>query len=357
MKRIITTMIMTTIFCCLLTGCNFWMSGDYLSVKPHEDNSEHSDDMVVDVSSYNQLREVLDINVSNCADSVIVSVSSFNESTVDFYVQTAINYIQEDTPIGAYAVDHIDYEIGTNKGDPVVVFRISYRYPSLDIQSIRKVQSADNVFNAALTALGKKDDYLVLCVEKFSSDDIETQIENHILTHGDQIIEIPEYRLSVYPDKGDERIVEMMFAYENDKKILDENQKIMEQAFLHAEESVKNVTQVLDIYKGYYTFLTKHCTVTENSGTMPVYSLMCEGKGDSKAYAMAFAALCRRAELECHVVTGTYNETQRYWNLVRFRGVYYHLDIIACINDGKFAIKSSADMSGYRWESEKYPEA
>ena len=355
MKRTITIIVVLLTVCGMLGGCDFWMSGDYLSVRPNEGQLEQTSDMVIAISSYNQLREVLDIQVASCAESVIVSVSSFNDATVDFYVQTAIDYIMDDTPVGAYGVDRIDYEIGTNRGEPVVVFKIYYRYPSADILSIRKVRDSEDVFNAALTALGKKESYLVLKVDELSDSEIEGRIESHILTHGDQIVEIPEYRLSLYPNNGDDRIVEMVFAYENDKKTLDENQKRMEQAFIQAEESNKNVTQVLDIFRGYYSFLVNNCTYAEIAGNMPVYSLMCEGRGDSKAFAMTFAALCRRAELDCNVVSGTYNGEQRFWNLVRFRGTYYHLDILECINSGEFSIKTASEMSGYQWDMNKYP--
>lgn len=356
MKRVTALAAVLILVCSLLSGCDLWMSGEYVSVTPHDERTEQTGDMVTEVSSYHQLQNVLNINVASCVDRIIVSASSFNDVMVDFYVQTAINQVLRDTPVGAYAVERIDYEIGTNRGEPVVVFKIEYRYPSTDILSIRNVHSTDEIVESAFEALAEGVSHIVLWTDNFEETDMDQQIENHLMTHGDITVELPVYRVSVYPKKGVERIVDISFEYEHDRVSLEKKQKEIENVLLTAEAQIKDLSQVLDIYKGFYTFLAEHIRYLKNSSNMPVYSALCEKTGDSKAFAMTFAAMCRRAELDSVVISGTLNNEQRYWNLVRFRGKYYHLDILSCINNGDFAIKTATEMSGYQWDTAKYPD-
>ena len=339
---------------CLLSGCDLWMSGEYHSINPHGERTEQTVDMVTEVSSYNQLKKVLSINVSSCVEKLIVSVSSFNDATVDFYVQTAVNHILNDTPIGAYAVERIDYEIGTNRGEPVALFKINYRYPATEILTMHKVYNSDDVAKSALKAVDDRQNRVVLFVENYSETGIDSLLEDYIMINGDRIVEIPQYHISMYPQKGTQRIVEMVFAYDNDNQTLQKKQEQMENVLVDTENSDKSRTKVLDIYEGFYSFLSEHAEYTKESSAMPVYSLVWEKAGDSKAFAMTFAALCRRADLDCRVIAGTYNSEHRYWNLVRFRGEYYHLDILECQSSGGFSIKTASEMSGYQWDVEKY---
>ena len=119
MRRIAALMFVISV---LMSGCAFWMSGEYLSVQPHEKQNAQQGNQIIEVTSYTQLRNTLKTLVESGADDAVVSISNHNETTADFYVGTAINYITDNTAIGAYAVDRITYEIGTNKGIPVVAF-------------------------------------------------------------------------------------------------------------------------------------------------------------------------------------------------------------------------------------------
>lgn len=357
MKRVTAFVTVLILISCLLGGCELWMSGEYYSVTPHGEHTEQTGDVVIKVSSFNQLKNVLYINVSSCVTKLIVSVSSFNDVTVDFYLQTVVNYILNETAIGAYAVEKIDYEIGTNRGEPVVLFEIKYRYSSIEILSMHKVNDSEDLISNALDSIDHRENRVVLFVENYSETSIDRVVDDYIMTNGDRIVEIPQYHISIYPKIGTQRIVEMVFDYENNNQELQKKQEEIETVLLNAEKINKDNTQILSIYEGFCSFLSEHANYTKESSIMPVYSLLCKQTGDSKAFAMTFASLCRRAELNCLVVSGTYNNENRYWNLVRFRGKYYHLDILACINDGEFTIKTGSEMSGYQWDSEKYPEA
>ena len=87
----------------------------------------------------------------------------------------------------------------------------------------------------------------------------------------------------------------------------------------------------------------------------PSYSLLRHGVGDSRAFATVYAAMCRAANLECIVVTGTRSGEPWSWNMICEDGYYWHVDLLNSNEKGKFEKKLDADMEGYVWDYSAYP--
>ena len=137
MRRITVFAALICMVTVLLVGCSDWMSSEYLWIQPHKEQGVDSGERIIGVSSYSQLQSELERVVSDGAEEIVFSVSDFSDSTVDFYVNTAVNHILDSTAIGAYAVNKISYEIGTNRGEPVVAFRVEYKRSVKDIRNIK----------------------------------------------------------------------------------------------------------------------------------------------------------------------------------------------------------------------------
>ena len=87
----------------------------------------------------------------------------------------------------------------------------------------------------------------------------------------------------------------------------------------------------------------------------PAYSLLHEGVGDCTAFATVYAAMCRKAGLECHVVSGTREGEPWSWNLIYFMGNYFHVDLLFCSQTGGFAASLGSEMTDYEWDHSAYP--
>ena len=94
---------------------------------------------------------------------------------------------------------------------------------------------------------------------------------------------------------------------------------------------------------------------TLETSITPAYSLLGHGVGDSKAFATVYAAMCRRADLECLVITGTRDGEPWTWNMVCDDGTYYHLDLLS--SHRGFQELTDNEMEGYVWDYSAYPEA
>lgn len=357
MKRI--AILTTTVFLIagLLGGCGFWMTGDYLSVVSHEANSEIDREAVVEVSSYAQLCNALLEMVNNCTESGIIYVTTFSEASVDYYVNSAINHVKNSTPIGAYAVENITYEIGIKRDASIVAFNIDYSHSRADILQMQHVRNNEELIDAVIEALKANESYVAIHTQSYQTVDFSQFVQKFANDNPDLVMETPKVGSIVYPQKGAERIVELSFTYLNDRDSLQEMQNRVSEVFTSAELYVKETTQVKDIYSRLYSFLMERDEYNLETSITPAYSLLQHGVGDSRALANVYAVMCRRAGLDCVVVSGTRDAEPWCWNLVRFRDKYYHVDLLRCSDNDEFAMRLKDEMSGYVWDYSAYPDS
>ena len=356
MKRIVLVLLLIVLLCSLFGGCGFWMDGDYLSVKPNEAQAELTGDVIKEVTSYPQMRQALVDCVEECSEKCLVSIPSSSSAIVVYYIQTAINDVMNNTATGAYAVDDITYELGTNRGNTVIAFDISYLHSRADVLGMQKVRNTDEMISAVQDALKQADAYVVMRANSYEQIDIEQLVEEYANMHPDIVMEVPKVGVFVYPNKGSERIVEVTFTYLTDRETLRRMQDQVSAVFTSAELYVRETTNVMDTYSRLFSFLMKRSEYELGTSITPAYTLLHHGVGDSRAFANVYAALCRDAQLTSKVVSGTRDGEPWCWNVVRFRGVYYHVDLLRCNEEGKFTMRTAAEMTGYVWDYSAYPE-
>ena len=344
MKRILISLLVLSLL--FLTGCGFWMNGERLHITPHQENLQQGSEKIVQVQTYQQMRDALIQKIETGSGDLVVSVSSFDGATADFYVTTAITHILQDTPIGSYAVEDITYEIGTNRGEQVIAFHVTYRHGIGEIMQIKSSESEEDTLTHITNALNECDNLLVFYAKAYTDMDIALWVEDYANQHPDLVMEQPKVRVTVYPNRGQERIVEVSFIYQNSRADLRKMQEQVENIFTSAELYVQQ-TKVKETYSRLYSFLMERNDYKLETSITPAYSLLHHGVGDSRAFANVYGAMCRRANLDCKVISGTKNGSPWFWNVVRYQGNYYHVDLLS---GGKFQMLKDADMIGYVWD-------
>lgn len=354
MKRFL--LIFTVIFMVVcLSGCAFWMGGERVSVTPYQEHSTQADNALISVNTYNEMNKALVSLVESGAQRGILTASSFSSGTLHYYVESAINNIMKSNPIGAYAVERIDYEIGTNSGVPVIAFDIKYSVGRSEILGIKRVDTMDRARELVRTALSYFDASVVLYVSNYSAEDWVRFALDYAEKNPHIVIEIPEVTANVYPEGGKTRVVEMTFTYQTSSEKLKEMQNAVAPVFTSAELYVMETAEVKEIYSRLYSFLMERNKYTIESSITPVYSLLHQGVGDSRAFADVYAEMCRRAELDCQTITGTRDGAVWSWNVVRYRGAYYHVDLLRCYEEGKFQLFRANDTVNYEWDYTAFP--
>ena len=346
---------MVLALCLVLSGCSGWPDGSYVSVKPHADAGLRQEQTIADVKNYNQLNAALLNLVEKGSSKLTLSVDQYDRDLLEPELKKAIRNVRNTNPIGAYAVTDITYEFGVTGGVYALSVSVEYNHNHSRIGKIKHVRNMDAVSLAIKQALDSCASDLVILISGYHNTDYLQLIYDYASKRPSTVMEIPQVTVNVYPESGSYRVLELLFSYQNSKENLKSMQSyvqpIMEASTLYisVEESA------IDRYSKLYTFLMESNQYKLETSLTPAYSLLRHGVGDSRAFAIVYEEMCRKAGLECMTVSGTREGEQWYWNIVCDDGVYYHLDLIQSHLLGGFALAADGDMNGYVWDYSAYP--
>ena len=338
----------------LFCGCS-WMDGYYVSVTSYQEHLSANQSGDASASDYLELRDALENLVDAGLEEAVINVAEYKQEMVERGIKTAVHYIEELYPLGAYAVDRVDYEIGTVGGQPAVAVNISYVHGRSEILKVQKARSMERAEQIVAEVLEQCSEGVVLLVQNYEEQDWVQMVEDYTVLHPDLVMELPQVAVGIYPDAGTNRVVELKFTYQTSREALRQMQAQVQRIFASAALYINpDATDPLK-YEQLYNFLMERSDYQIETSITPAYSLLTHGVGDSETFAMVYAAMCRQAELDCMIVSGTRQGEPRYWNLIREEEQYYHLDLLQCSEAGQFRKLTDAEMQGYVWDYSAYP--
>ncbi len=339
--------------CLLLGGCN-WMDGSYVSVTPHQSHSQTGTGTELSAANSDELRQALNDLIAVGKEKGVIFVGGYDQSKVKSGMAAAVSHTLNMTPLGAYAVEAIDWDLGNSGGKPAIAVNITYRRSLTELRKIRYVGSMEDAGNAILGALTDNSATLVLGVRNYEAVDVDQLVADYAQTYPQRIMEVPQVTVGVYPESGEMRIVELKFSYQNSRDDLRKMREQVDSMFDAAERYVSSDDSDGAKYSKMYAFLMGLYREQETSIT-PAYSLLQHGVGDARALTTVYAAMCRQAGLECQVVTGTWGGEPRYWLIILDGGNYFHVDLLRCMEMDGFHRFTDVEMGGYVWDYSAYP--
>lgn len=338
----------------LLSGCSVF-NQTYVHIEPHEKESGSNRTEAVSARDYDQLISALEDMVTYGSEGGLVYISDYDQAMVEQNMRSAEKYIRNDHPVGAYAVEDVDYEVGISSGKPAIAVTFQYRHSPMEIRMIRKVHTMGSVQLVVGSALMNYDNSLVLYVTSYEEVDLNQMVKDYVEQRPSLVMEMPQVTVGIF-GKGDARVIELTFTYQNSRDSLRQMQEQVRPVFDSAALYVSGEGSQRQKYAQLFSFLMERFDYTLETSITPTYSLLHHGVGDSRAFAVVYAAMCRQAGLECMVVTGTRDGEPWNWNIVQDDGQYYHVDLIRSSQRGKYREYLDEDMSGYVWDYSAYPE-
>ncbi len=338
----------------LLAGCGF--SGEkYISVTPHREQRQNAQSEAATAESSLELIRILENMIQDGTEKGVIYIAGYPAERLDSGMEVAIGYAMNTYPLGAYAVEQITYEVGTTGGLPAMAVDISYRHSGVEIRQIRDIVQMSEAQPLVAEALKDYDANLVLGAELYFEADFQQMVRSYAQTYPELVMEIPQVTVGVY-GTGSGRVVELSFAYQTGRDALRSMQSQVRPVFEAAELYVSGDAADFQKYSQLYAFLMERFDYKVETSITPAYSLLHHGVGDSRAFATVYAAMCRRAGLECMVVTGTRSGEPWVWNIIRDNGYYQHVDLLRSSEQGRFREVSDRDMTGYVWDYSAYPQ-
>ena len=331
------------------------MAGSYVSVTPHVEQQSQGSSGMRTIGNFDDLLEALSTMVRYGRDKEVFVIEDYDQLLLPGELTEAARIIKIQDPLGAYAVESIETDLGVNAGQNSVAVKIEYRHPKIEIMRIKNVDDMAGAKKAVHSAMNQLKSGLVLKIENYEDTDFEQVAADYAMEYPDKVMEVPDVAAMVYPDFGESRVVELKFIYQTSRDSLRNMQNMVSGVFASADLYISGDSEDLDRYNHLYGFLAGRYDYVYETAITPSYMLLCHGVGDSKAFATVFAAMCRQAELPCEVVSGSRNGSPWYWNIIRLRDGYYHLDLVQSIQNGGPSLHSDKGMSGYVWDYSAYP--
>jgi hypothetical protein len=332
----------------LLSGCS-WMDGSYVSVTPHEvAQSQTGEGITGTVSNYAELRSALVRMVDEGSTEALFTLKAYPRDVAQKDVDRAVEYVTKIYPIGSYAVASIDTEVGTG----ALSVDITYSHTAQELAGIRTVRGMDGAEKAIAEALDECADKLVLQISGFRDVDYNEIVAACAQRNPDRVMETPRVTFQDWPDRGEERVVELLFFYQTDRETLRAMREQVQPVFSSAALYVTGQASERTKFSQLHAFLMERFDYRYQSSRTPAYSLLCEGVGDSRAFAQVYAAMCSRIGLEAASISGTRDGEKHHWNLVRIDGVWYHLDLLS---SSQFRPMTEEELTGYEWDRDSIP--
>lgn len=336
---------------CLLSGCSEIYRGSYSTVKPHVQVQTPVVPQTLTAKNMQELRGHIEKMIDGGKEDGVIYVDGYDLSKVQTDMEKICNNISRDYPVAAFALEGISFELGKRDGRPALSLVIRYTRSRAELLGIRNAANMDMATLQICNAMARCDVSVVLHVTDYEELDYLQIVENYAMENPNLVMEVPRVSWEVYPQQGKSRVLEVFFTYQTSRDSLKSMQEKVEPVFASAVLYVSGDAGEREKYSQLYSFLMERYDYKFDTSITPTYSLLRHGVGDSRAFAVVYAAMCRQAGLECIVVSGTKDAESRYWNIICRDDTYYHVDLLS----GNYRERKDQQMEGYVWDYSAYP--
>ena len=350
-----------------LTGCAAMLERDYLSVTPHARLPAAADDSTtVWVETYPELVDAIFSLVSEHRESGVIRLRNW-KGNVRQNLSDACDEVSHDDPLGAYAVDRIKPEFVRIATYYEATVSIDYRRTAEQVASVNTVAGSGAIrgeLRDALTSFVPETAFRVNYFDQAQGDDyIPRLIRQAYYDSPAAALGLPEAVVNLYPESGQQRVVEVLFTYPEEPELLREKSQALTSAAQVLVDPYRTGLRESALIPVLYRALREHTGLGEaQDAPLPApsvsgstaYAALVEGQADSEGLALAYKLLCDLAGVECTVVDGTLEGTPRFWTIVTVeQNVHRHVDPSRA--EGLLLTDTQMSESGFVWDTQEYP--
>lgn len=337
--------------CLLLSGCSDLLERSYTATAAHVDRPTVAEDpSMLRVENYRELVSAVLYLVSEGAQTGAIQLHDY-AGTVETDLPAACLEVATLDPLGAYCVDYIKHEYTRVLSDYQATLDIHYRRSQEQVRSMVRVTGTGAIRTELREALSRFATEVVLRVAYFSGDEdfIAGLIRQTYYDTPAAALGCPRAEISLYPDSGRERVVEIVLSYPEGVEELrrrsgalaDKLRAMEEEAPLAPpttlERPEEKARRLLDR-------LWEQAVYAPDGGST-AYDALVTGVADDEGMALAYTLLDGGS---CQVVEGSLGEGPRFWIRMGLGGEELYLDP----SGGTARLYTARELfdQGYRWE-------
>ena len=344
--------------CLPLTGCSAMLERSYEARQRHEEKpATAADASALRVENYRELVSAVLYLVSQGQEEGSIQLYDYDGEVENDLTRACLEVATED-PLGAYAVDYIKHESSRVVSYYQAKVSISYRRTQEEIRSMVNVTGSGAIRSELQEALSQFSGQVVLRVAYFAEDEdsIRALVRQAYYDTPTAALGMPQIDVSLYPDSGRERVVEILLTYSHSaEELRRRSQELLAAAAqfvypwdMDREAAARQAAAEVCYHSSY-----------DPQGGSTAYAALVEGSADDEGLALAYALVCQELRnVTCEIVEGTLQGEAHYWNEVRLpRSEKLYLDLSRSteLSSTLYTAEEMAQM-GYRWEGDPVEE-
>ena len=199
--------------CLLLTGCSALLERDYVSAEPHSSKFWESDAAgTLRAENYQDIVNDLLILIGQHTESATVRLYNFEDDvTVADTLERATTEVQQETSMGAYAVEYITASSRSQWGYYEVSLEISYRRTAEQIQAVVNATSTEALASLLDAALDEGRTELAVRIGYWGEDGLSRVEEIAARIREERgLADTPPWTISYYPPEGTVGLIEFV---------------------------------------------------------------------------------------------------------------------------------------------------
>jgi len=356
-----------------LCGCTSAFKREYISVSEYteEDSLEFLGD-AIEISSYDGLKRAINSMVTNHTAEERFLFSNEYDGSIRSDLDHACWEVRDGTALGSYSVDYMSHDLTRILTYYKATVYINYKRTAADMASIVDVYGDSTLIETLDEALTNTKPSVVVRLNNrdLTEDYISSALDRAFGSNPMSCLEEPEAEITIHPNSGMNRIVEISLSYPLPVSERSETRTRLSNSIFNIVSRLSSDSEDRASFE-LYNLLASECRYDpygelraedqelDSSKNDTLYAALVDGIADSHGIALAFSALCREIGIECLVVSGTQEQENHWWNIIKLDGQYYHVDVSADSTLGITAafLRSDADMrTRCWWNIEDYPE-
>ena len=332
----------------LLSGCSSMLEREYVSVTAHVNQTVLADDpSILRAENYQGLVNGVLYFVSQGMESGTIRLTKYTgDPETDLAAVCA--EVREEDPLGAYALEGIEYTYSLIVSYYECSFSFSYRRTAEQLERLRTVSGSSAIREELEQALLTYQPEVALRISSYyaKEDTLRALLDEAYRELGLAALGMPQAELTLYPQEGGgtQRIAELTFSYDlSQPELSRQYQANLQQA---GSLTGREYTSQSDAALSFAQAMSY-----DPEGPSSTYAALWDAGADSLGVALAYQAVCRQYGLTCQVVDGTKDDQPYHWNIVQADGVYRHVDVAA----PEPALLADSQMEGYEWDADSCP--
>ena len=218
---------------CLLTGCAPLLERSYTVSEPHSSKLWESEAAgTLRAENHQDIVNDLLILIGQHTESAVLRLYGFEDDQAAMeQMDQAMLEVQQETPLGAYAVEYITASSRSQRGYYEISIQVSYRRTAEQIQAVVNATSTEALSALLEAALDEGRTELAVRVGYWGEDG-QARVEETVaqLREARGLAETPPWTISYYPAQGPVGLIEFVMggdaaaaAEENSENLAEES--------------------------------------------------------------------------------------------------------------------------------------